>query len=98
MSKFYNLINGDTPVFVDFSAEWCQPCKMMPPILKQVKKELGDKVKILKVDIDKNNAVAGKYMIVNVPTFLIFKKGEIVFKQAGVMQANQILTELKRFI
>lgn len=98
MSKFYNLINGDTTVFVDFSAEWCQPCKMMPPILKQVKKELGDKVKILKVDIDKNNAVAGKYMIVNVPTFLIFKKGEIVFKQAGVMQANQILTELKRFI
>lgn len=98
MSKFNNLINGDTPVFVDFSAEWCQPCKMMPPILKQVKKEMGDKLRIIKVDVDKNAAIAGRYGIQNIPTFLIFKKGNVVFRQSGVMQVNQIKSAVKQFI
>jgi len=98
MSKFNNLINGDIPVFIDFSAEWCQPCKMMPPILKQVKKEMGDKIRILKIDVDKNAAIAGRYGIQNIPTFLLFKNGEVVFRQSGVMQVNQIKSALDRFI
>ncbi len=98
MSKFNELINSSTPLLVDFSAEWCQPCKMMPPILKQVKQQLGDKVKIIKVDVDKNQAVAQKYMIQNVPTLMIFKNGQTVFRQAGVLQANQITQELNKHI
>ncbi len=98
MSKFNELINSSTPLLVDFSAEWCQPCKMMPPILKQVKQQLGDKVKIIKVDVDKNQAVAQKYMIQNVPTLMIFKNGQTVFRQAGVLQANQITQELNKHV
>ena len=98
MSKFNELINSSIPLLVDFSAEWCQPCKMMPPILKQVKQQLGDKVKIIKVDVDKNQAVAQKYMIQNVPTLMIFKNGQTVFRQAGVLQANQITQELNKHI
>jgi len=98
MSKFNELINSSTPLLVDFSAEWCQPCKMMPPILKQVKQQLGDKVKIIKVDVDKNQAVAQKYIIQNVPTLMIFKNGQTVFRQAGVLQANQITQELNKHI
>lgn len=98
MSKFNELINSSTPLLVDFSAEWCQPCKMMPPILKQVKKQLGDKVKIIKVDVDKNQAVAKNFMIQNVPTLMIFKSGQTVFRQAGVLQAGQIVQELNKHI
>ena len=98
MSKFNELINSSTPLLVDFSAEWCQPCKMMPPILKQVKKQLGDKVKIIKIDVDKNQAVAKKFMIQNVPTLMIFKSGQTVFRQAGVLQAGQIVQELNKHV
>lgn len=98
MSKFNELINSSTPLLVDFSAEWCQPCKMMPPILKQVKQQMGDKVKIIKVDVDKNQPVAQKFMIQNVPTLMIFKSGQTVFRQAGVLQASQIVQELNKHI
>ncbi len=72
MSKFKDIINDDTPVLIDFSAEWCQPCKMMPPILKEVKSKLGDKIRVLKVDVDKNPAIAQKWGIRSVPTLMIF--------------------------
>jgi len=98
MSKFNELKNSNTPLLIDFSAEWCQPCKMMPPILKQVKQQMGDKVKIIKVDVDKNPAVAKQYMIQNVPTLMIFKSGQTVFRQAGVLQATQIVQELNKHI
>ena len=98
MSKFNELINSSTPLLVDFSAEWCQPCKMMPPILKQVKQQLGDKVKIINIDVDKNQAVAKKFMIQNVPTLMIFKSGQTVFRQAGVLQAGQIVQELNKHV
>ncbi len=98
MSKFNELINSSTPLVVDFAAEWCQPCKMMPPILKQVKRELGDKVRIIKIDVDKNQAVAGKFMIQNVPTLMIFKNGQTVFRQAGVMQAPHIIQEVNKHL
>ncbi len=98
MSKFNEIINGDKPVLIDFSAEWCQPCRMMPPILKQVKAELGDRIRILKVDVDKNPAIARKWMIQNVPTLMIFKNGEVKFRQAGVIPAQQIISIVQPFL
>ena len=98
MSKFNDIIQGDKPVLIDFSAEWCQPCRMMPPILKQVKTELGDRIRILKVDVDKNPAIARKYMIQNVPTLMVFKNGEVKFRQAGVIPAQQIISIVRPFL
>jgi len=98
MSKFNEIIKGDKPVLIDFSAEWCQPCRMMPPILKQVKSQLGDRIRILKVDVDKNPAIARKWMIQNVPTLMIFKNGEVKFRQAGVIQAQQIISIVQPFL
>ncbi|VAW26148.1 hypothetical protein MNBD_BACTEROID07-484 [hydrothermal vent metagenome] len=98
MSKFNEIIKGDKPVLIDFSAEWCQPCRMMPSILKQVKAELGDRIRILKVDVDKNPAIARKYMIQNVPTLMIFKNGETKFRQAGVIPAQQIISIVQPFM
>ncbi|MCF6170165.1 MAG: thioredoxin [Bacteroidales bacterium] len=95
MSKFSEIIKGNQPVLIDFSAEWCQPCRMMPPILKEVKKQLGDKVRILKIDVDRNPAIAGKYQIQSVPTLMVFKNGQVVFRQSGVMQAGQIVQMLQ---
>jgi thioredoxin 1 len=98
MSKFNDIIKGNKPVLIDFSAEWCQPCRMMPPILKQVKQQLGDRIRILKVDVDKNPAIARKYMIQNVPTLMIFKNGEVKFRQAGVIPAQQIIGIVQQFL
>lgn len=97
MSKFNEIINSDIPVLIDFSAEWCQPCKMMPPILKDVKRQLGDNIRILKIDVDKNPAIAQKHQIQSVPTMMVFKNGNIVFRQSGVMQAGQIVQMLQQF-
>ena len=98
MSKFNEIIISYKPTLIDFAAEWCQPCKMMPPILKEVKKQLDDKVRILKIDVDKNPAIAQKHQIQSVPTMMVFKNGNIVFRQSGVMQANQIVQMLQQFI
>ena len=88
--KFSDIINGAKPVLVDFSAEWCGPCKMMPPILKEVKDKLGESVTILKLDIDKNPAVANAYQIQSVPTLIVFKEGQIKWRQSGVTRADQL--------
>mgnify|MGYP000656737887 CR=1 FL=1 len=90
MSKFNELLNGDTPVLVDFHAEWCGPCKTMAPILEQVKSSLGSKVKIVKVDVDKNGAAAAKFNVRGVPTLILFHKGQQLWRQSGVLQANQL--------
>ena len=81
---------------VDFYADWCGPCKMMPPILNEVKSQFGDKVNILKVDVDKNNKAALKYGIRSIPTLIIFKNGKIVWRKVGVAQAQEIANAIKK--
>lgn len=90
MSKFSDLINGDKPVLVDFFAEWCGPCKMMKPVLDQLKSQVGDSAAIIKVDIDKNQPAAAAFNVQSVPTLILFKKGKPVWRQSGVVQAAQL--------
>ena len=98
MANFQELIASDKPVLVDFSAEWCGPCKMMPPILKQVKDSMGDKITIIKIDIDKNPEAANAYKVQSVPTLMIFKNSETKWRQSGVMQANQLQQLLQQYV
>ena len=97
-SKFSTLVNSQKPVLIDFSAEWCGPCKMMPPILEQLKSELGDQVRIVKIDVDKNPDLARKYQIQGVPTLMIFQNGQQKWRQSGVMQAYQLKQVLQPYI
>lgn len=98
MSKFNEIIKGNKPVLIDFYADWCQPCKMMPPILKEVKSHFGEQIRILKVDVDKNKAIAQKWGIQSIPTIMVFKNGERKFQQPGVMQAQQIIQTIQPLI
>ena len=88
--SFSELIKGETPVLVDFYADWCGPCKMMNPILKELKKKVGDRVNIIKIDAEKNPDAAINYNVRGVPTLILFKGGKLLWQQSGVLQAHQL--------
>ncbi|TKK70267.1 thioredoxin [Ilyomonas limi] len=96
MNSFQQVIHSDKPVLVDFFATWCGPCKMMSPILEQVKHALGDAVTIIKVDVDKNPQAASAYQVQGVPTLIVFKNGKVLWRQSGVVQANMLINVLKQ--
>jgi thioredoxin 1 len=97
MATFQEVINSDKPVLVDFSAEWCGPCKMMAPILKETKDRLGDKATIIKVDVDRNRDAAEHFQIQGVPTLILFKNGQVKWRQSGVVPANTLIQLISQY-
>ena len=98
LNKFQQLLESGKPVLVDFSAEWCGPCKMMAPVLRELKGKTGESLTIIKVDVDKNPAVASNYHIQGVPTLILFRNGEIKWRQSGLQSADQILRTIKTYL
>ena len=98
MGKFQEIIKGEIPVLVDFHAEWCSPCKTMNPILKSIKKHFGDKLKIIKINVDNNQQVANKFQVKGIPTFILFQNSEILWKKSGVINENSFVEIIKSYI
>lgn len=90
MSKFQEIVKSEIPTLVDFFATWCGPCQAMSPVLDQLKDKMGDKVRVLKIDVDKNQEVAAKFKVRGVPTFVLFQSGEILWRQSGGMDLNTL--------
>ena len=98
MASFSDIINKDTPVLIDFFATWCGPCKAMSPILDDLKKQMGEQVSIVKIDVDKNPGVAAKYQVRGVPTLIIFKSGEQLWRQSGMYSAHDLKAILNQYL
>ena len=96
--KFDSLIHDIRPVIVDFHALWCSPCKIQSPILKEVANELGDRIRVIKIDVDQNSEIAGRYNIQSVPTIIMFKNGKQIWRQSGVVSKNQLYNILTQNI
>lgn len=97
-SSFQKILDSKIPVLVDFFADWCGPCKMLAPILEQVKEELGEDVKVIKIDVDKNQRLANKYQVRGVPTMLLFKDGKQVWRQSGILQKDAIVNVIRTHV
>lgn len=95
--NFSELINSDTPTLVDFFAEWCGPCKTMKPILQDLKAKVGDKATILKLDVDKNRQLSNNYQVQSIPTLILFKNGQVKWRQSGVVSAGQLEKIIEQF-
>lgn len=98
METFNDIISSDQLVLVDFFATWCQPCKMMHPILEQLKAAVGDKLRIIKVDVDKHNEIVAQYRIQSVPTLMLFRNGEVLYRNSGVMDKAELMALLDPFM
>lgn len=98
METFNDIISANQLVLVDFFATWCQPCKMMHPILEQLKAAVGDKLRIIKVDVDKHNTIAAQYRIQSVPTLMLFRNGEVLYRNSGVMDKAELMALLDPFM
>ena len=98
METFNDVISGDKLVLVDFFATWCQPCKMMHPVLEQVKTVLGDKIRIIKVDVDKHRQAAGQYQVQSVPTLMLMRGGQVLWRQSGAMPKSDLLAVIDPFL
>ncbi|HCM78071.1 MAG TPA: thioredoxin [Cytophagales bacterium] len=96
--SFNELIQDEKPVLVDFFAEWCGPCKMMAPVLQEFSKEMGDKVKVIKVDVDKNQNAAMAYQIQGVPTLILFQKGKVIWRQSGAVPGHQLRSVVAQYL
>jgi thioredoxin 1 len=90
-SSFENIIKSEKPVLIDFFGSWCGPCKMLTPILKQVKDSLGERISIIKIDVDKNQELAAKYQVRGVPTMILYQSGKQLWRQSGVLTKDQII-------
>ena len=95
MATFQEIIKGDKPVLVDFHTDWCNPCKMMNPRLKSIKKHFGDEIKILKINVDNNEKVAGKFQVRGIPTFILFNEGEIKWRKSGVIEEKEFIETIR---
>ena len=96
-ATFSSLVRGEKPTLVDFSAEWCGPCKMMKPILEELKSQVGDRARIIKIDVDKNPTLANLFQVKGVPTLALFKDGELKWKQAGVIQVEFLKRVIEQY-
>lgn len=98
METFNEVISGDQLVLVDFFATWCQPCKMMHPILEQLKSQLGNKIRVIKIDVDRNNTTAVRFNIQSVPTLMLFRKGEVLWRRSGVTQSSELFQIINSYL
>ena len=98
MNNFETLISGDKPVLADFYADWCRPCQMMTHILEEVKSKIGDQATIVKINVDENQTLLAQYNIQSIPSLLIFKNGQVVWREVGVQRSTQLLATLKSFV
>ena len=98
MSKFNDLINGNIPVLLDIYANWCGPCKVLSPILKEIKSDFNASLVILKIDVDKNTAISNKFQVKGVPTLILFKSGKIIWRQSGLLTKKELKAILQEKI
>lgn len=98
METFNEVISGEQLVLVDFFATWCQPCKMMHPILEQLKSELGNKIRVIKIDVDRNNSTAVRFNIQSVPTLMLFRKGDVLWRRSGVTQSSELVQIINGYL